>query len=252
MGIYEIILVLLGGFLAGIVNTFAGNGSAITLGILTEAVGLAPNIANGTNRIGVLFQSITGILKFKQKGFFNVGKSNLLITVTILGAFLGVYLAVNISNEHFKTVYKYMMLFILIVILIKPSRWIRPTSEVTSLPIYIYPLSFLLGVYAGFIQMGMGVLFLAILVLLAKYDMMSANSIKLVVVALFTVLIIPIFHFNGLVDWKVGSLMAAGQILGAATAVNFAAKWENANLWSYRLLVVVVILVVLRIFEVFG
>jgi uncharacterized membrane protein YfcA len=46
-----------GALFAGAINTLAGNGSAITLSILTELLGLTPNIANGTNRLGIFTQS---------------------------------------------------------------------------------------------------------------------------------------------------------------------------------------------------
>jgi hypothetical protein len=100
--------------------------------------------------------------------------------------------------------------------------------------------------------MGMGIFFLALMVLVAKYDLISANSVKLVVVSLFTLMIIPIFHFKGMIDWKVGSIMAIGQSIGAIVSVNYAAKWENANLWAYRILVAIVVLVVLKVFGVIG
>lgn len=41
MNNYEIFIAITGGFLAGVINTFAGNGSTITLGILTEVLGLS-------------------------------------------------------------------------------------------------------------------------------------------------------------------------------------------------------------------
>ena len=51
------IIAVLGGAFAGVINTLAGNGSAITLTILTELLGLPGNMANGTNRVGIIAQS---------------------------------------------------------------------------------------------------------------------------------------------------------------------------------------------------
>jgi hypothetical protein len=253
MGIVELAIVLIGGFFAGVVNTFAGNGSAITLSILTEVLGLAPNIANGTNRVGILFQSIAGVIKFKEKGFLDLSKSKWIVIIMVFGALIGVITAVNVSNEQFKSVFNVMMLVMLVVILVKPSRWITPQPNLNEVSPYImYPLFLILGFYGGFIQMGMGIFFLALMVLVAKYDLISANSVKLVVVSLFTLMIIPIFHFKGMIDWKVGSIMAIGQSIGAIVSVNYAAKWENANLWAYRILVAIVVLVVLKVFGVIG
>ena len=253
MTVTQLIIVLIGGFLAGIINTLAGNGSAITLSILTEVLGLPGNLANGTNRVGILFQSMVGIAKFKQKGMLHLEKSKWIILTILLGAAIGGIVAINVSNEQFKFVFKLLMLLMLVVVLVKPSRWIHPHQDENQVSPYIlYPILLVLGFYGGFIQMGMGVFFLAVMVLLAKYDIMSANSIKLVVVGLFTAVVIPIFHFKGLIDWKIGGLMAIGQSGGAYMAVQMASKWKNANLYAYRLLVLIIILVLLRIFGILG
>jgi uncharacterized membrane protein YfcA len=61
----------------------------------------------------------------------------------------------------------------------------------------------ILGFYGGFIQMGMGIFFLAAMVLGAGYDIIRANAIKVLVVALFTVMAILNFEWRGLIDWRV-------------------------------------------------
>ena len=63
---YVYVIAFIGALIAGSVNTLAGNGSAITLSILTELLGLPGNLANGTNRIGVLlFSKLTFVLSHK-------------------------------------------------------------------------------------------------------------------------------------------------------------------------------------------
>ena len=116
MTVTQLIIVLIGGFLAGIINTLAGNGSAITLSILTEVLGLPGNLANGTNRVGILFQSMVGIAKFKQKGMLHLEKSKWIILTILLGAAIGGIVAINVSNEQFKFVFKLLMLLMLVVV----------------------------------------------------------------------------------------------------------------------------------------
>ena len=47
------------GFFAGVINTLAGGGSLFTLPVLIF-LGLPPTIANGTNRIAIVIQSLSG------------------------------------------------------------------------------------------------------------------------------------------------------------------------------------------------
>ena len=55
------------GFLAGIINTLAGGGSLLTLPFLIF-LGLSPQLANGTNRIVIVVQSLSGTLGYRSKG----------------------------------------------------------------------------------------------------------------------------------------------------------------------------------------
>ena len=66
--IAEIALLIGIGFLAGVINTLAGGGSLITLPILIF-LGLPPSVANGTNRIAIVIQSLFGSLGYRSKGF---------------------------------------------------------------------------------------------------------------------------------------------------------------------------------------
>jgi uncharacterized membrane protein YfcA len=116
---------------------------------------------------------------------------------------------------------------------------------------FIVPMFLALGFYGGFIQMGMGIFFLAIMVLGARYSLMDSNVIKSFIVAIYTAVVLIIFHYKGLVDWKIGAIMAFGQMLGGYYMAIIAAKHPKANIWTHRVLVVVVIVAILRLFDVF-
>ncbi len=250
MELHHIIIAITGGLVAGMLNTLAGNGSAITLTILTELLGLPGNMANGTNRVGVLAQSLTGSYTFYRNGKLNLGRSKLVITLITLGAIGGVLTAVWVSNEQFIEVFRFLMVAMLFVILVKPGRWLRksdPNKQVNymlAIPMYLA-----LGFYGGFIQMGMGVFFLATMVLVARYDLIEANAVKGFVVALYTILVVAIFQWKGLIDWRIGLILASGQAVGGWLAARFASRYPQADVWAYRLLVFVVLVAIVKLFD---
>ncbi len=247
---YHYLIAILGSALAGSVNTLAGNGSAVTLTILTELLGLPGNLANGTNRIGIFTQSAAGAFAFYRNGKLKLGRSWLPITLNILGAIAGVIVAVNVSNEEFKSVFRFLMVAMLFVILVKPKRWLRETDLGRKPNLWIaVPLYLALGFYGGFIQMGMGVFFLAVMVLFAHYSLIDANAVKLFVVGAYTFLVILIFQSQGLIDWKIGLIMAAGQTVGGYFTAHYASLYKEANIWAHRLLIVVVILAIIKLFN---
>lgn len=251
METYLYFLSIGGGFVAGIMNALAGFGSAVTLGIMIEFIGLPANVANGTNRINMLSQTSLSTLAYFRKGKLNLRKCWPIVIATFLGALVGVYLAVIISNEAFKEVYKYLLLLMFFFILINPKRWIRETDLEHKLSGWIsIPLFFILGILGGFIQMGFGLFALFILVLLSRYNIIEANAIKVAIIAMYTLVILLIFHFKGLVDWKIGLLFAVGQGAGGYLAAHLASVYKKADVWVYRFLVLIIFIILLRSFDV--
>ncbi len=251
MDLYTIILAIGGGFLAGIVNTLAGNGSAITLSIFTELLGLPGNLANGTNRVGVMLQSGASSLGFlKNNRYAIVPHTKLYVIVATIGAITGVYIALNISNEQFSSVFKYLLLLMLIVLLVKPKRWLIKTEINSEHNLYLtIPAFFCLGLYGGFIQMGMGVLFLIITVLLMKINIIDSNALKTFIIALYSLVVVAIFHLNGMIEWHLGLIVASGQATGGYLTADLSSKYPKADVWAYRLLIIVIVLAILSTFN---
>ena len=249
--VYHYVIAIIGSAIAGAINTLAGNGSAITLTILTEVIGLPANLANGTNRVGIVTQSMASTYAFYKNGKLNLQRSGLYIILITLGAIVGVLVAIWVSNEQFKAVFRFLMIVMLFVILVKPKRWLRSTDYNSKLPLWMsIPIFLGLGFYGGFIQMGMGVFFLATMVLVAKYSIMDSNAVKSFVIWIYTAIIIFIFQWQGLIDWRVGAIMAVGQTTGGYLTAHYGSKYEQANVWAHRVLVVVVILAILKLFNV--
>ncbi len=249
---YQYIIAIAGGFFAGCINTLAGSGSAITLSILTEIMGLPGNMANGSNRVGVVGQGIFSSYSFHKNGKLQIQANGILLLTITIGAIAGVWVATIVSNQQFMMVFKYLMVLMLLVIVVKPKRWLIETDRQHQVPIWLsVPLFLALGFYGGFIQMGMGIFFLVITVLLLKKNLIEANAIKSFCVLLYSVLVLTIFHYKGLVNWKVGGILAIGQIAGGYVTAEFASKYKGADVWAYRLLVVIVVLVILRLFGLF-
>ncbi len=252
MGTFELVIAIIGGTVAGFINTLAGNGSAITLLILTEVLQLPPNIANGSNRLGVFAGSAVGSFVFYKNDKIDLSRSWVYFISTCIGAVGGVILAVWVSNEQFQSVFRLMIVIMLVVILVKPKRWLQATdlTQKTS-PWLTVPLFLAIGFYGGFIQMGMGIFFLAAMVLGARFSLIDSNAVKTTVVAAYTFFVIMIFAWKGLIHWQFGLILAIGQVIGASIAANFASKYAKADVWTYRLLVFIILMAIGKMFGLF-
>ncbi|MBB4078763.1 hypothetical protein GGR28_001380 [Lewinella aquimaris] len=243
----DYLIALVGAFLAGGINTLSGNGSAITLTILMEVLGLPADVANATNRIGVVTQSMAGTWAFKRAGRLNLARQRRremwqIVVISSLGALVGIYLSLVMDNATYRTVFRYLLVLMLIVVLVNPKRWIAAEDVEKRLSLWILiPAFFALGIYGGFIQMGMGIFFLALMVLVAKYEIIQANVVKGIVVVIYTLIAVAIFAWRDLIDWRIGLLMALGQTAGGYLTARYAANDPRAGVWAYRLLVVVIV-----------
>lgn len=252
MDFLDVLIAILGGTIAGFINTLAGNGSAITLLILTEVLQLPPNIANGSNRLGVFSGSAVGSYVFYKNDKLKLSRSWVYFATTFIGAIGGVLLAIWVSNEQFRSVFRIMMVVMLVVILVKPKRWLQATDTTQTTNLWLaIPLFFAIGFYGGFIQMGMGIFFLAAMVLGARFSLIDANAIKTLVVCSYTAVVISIFAWRGLIHWQFGLILAVGQVIGASFAANFASKHPKADVWTYRLLVTIILLALAKMFNIF-
>lgn len=250
MDIYIYLIAILGAAIAGAINTMAGNGSAITLTILTELLGLPANMANGTNRVGVFTQTLGTTYGFHRNGKLKMERSKLYMISTVIGAVIGVIVSTKVSNEQFKSVFRFLMIIMLFVIVIKPQKWLRETDTSKKVnPWIVIPAYLGIGFYGGFIQMGMGVVFLAVTVLWAHFSLMDSNVMKSAIVGVYTLLALFIFQWNGLIDWKIGGIMAIGQAAGGYLMANYASKYPQANVWAHRILVIIVILAIIKLFN---
>jgi uncharacterized membrane protein YfcA len=79
----------------------------------------------------------------------------------------------------------------------------------------IYPTLFGIGFYGGFLQVGVGFLFMAALYNLLKLDLIRVNMHKVFIVLIYTIPALLIFIVSGNVNWKFGLCLAAGSGLGA-------------------------------------
>jgi uncharacterized membrane protein YfcA len=77
---------------------------------------------------------------------------------------------------------------------------------------------FLIGVYGGFLQAGVGFLILA-LTSMAGFDLVRGNAIKVLSILLLTVLALAVFASHQSVDWPLGLALGAGTLVGGQVGV---------------------------------
>ncbi|HCD47570.1 MAG TPA: sulfite exporter TauE/SafE family protein [Cryomorphaceae bacterium] len=248
---FELIALVIGGFAAGLINVVAGNGSAITLPLLMW-VGLDANAANATNRVGALFQttSAIGSLSKTARTKYMMKQSYFIIPPVIIGAIIGANLAVDLPEDLMRITIGSIMILLLITTLTNPKKWLIPTdgSKNKRTPT-LWLAYFGLGLYGGFIQMGFGIFFLSISVLLAKYALRDGNIMKLFVAFLMTIPAFIIYAWSGGIDWAYGLTLALGTSMGARFGAKKVVQHKKANAITRKVLIAVIIVAIVKMFQ---
>jgi uncharacterized membrane protein YfcA len=244
-------LLIAAGFLAGFINTLAGSGSAATLPLLIF-MGLPANVANGTNRVAVLLQNVVSVESFRRQRVLDARGALILSLPATVGSVIGASLSLSLNEDSMRRVIGLVMVLTLCVILARPQRWLEGVLQhMTGWPTPVQLLLFFgVGIYGGFIQVGVGIWLLVGLVLGLGYDLVRANAVKVTIVLVYTVAALAVFVANGQVQWREGLTMALGSMLGGWAGARFAV--EKGVVWVRRVLIAIVVFSAARLLGITG
>lgn len=189
-----ITLLVFAGFIIGIINTLAGSGTAVGYAVFMS-LGLPPAWANGTVRIGVIPQTFAAAYNFYKHKLLDLKSAAYIAIPITTGSVAGAQIAVSINQEVFRKVIGAAMIVILFFIIFKPEKFLKGKSKEMQIKHKIWHLLlyFLIGLYGGFIRVGVGIFLLIALVAVSGCDLVKANSLKVFVVFIYTPFALTIF-----------------------------------------------------------
>lgn len=232
-------LLLLAGLGLGFANTLASSGSAISLPILL-GVGMAPELANGTNRVAVLAGALTATVSFARAGRIQWRMVTPLVAAAAAGALIGVWISEVLSPSRMHVAIIAAECVALALLVIRPARWVEPSGVAPRVGTTQLALVFLIGIWIGFIVLDGGTYLLVLLVLSARFDLVGANAAKAAIMAGTSAVSLPVLAAGHHVEWAAASVLAVGALAGGLAAARLA-LFPGAARWIYRLIVVILI-----------
>ena len=159
----------------------------------------------------------------------------------MIGAVIGAIIATDIEDAAFNLILAAVMITMLILTLINPTERLKDRIENSGKRSTIIAMGvfFLIGIYGGFIQAGVGLLIITALRLLTGMDLVRTNAIKVLVIFFYTVVALGIFIMEKQVDWALGVTLAIGNATGAWIGSHWAV--EKGDKWIKVVLVVAVL-----------
>lgn len=237
---------VLAGLAAGTINVLAGGGSLLSVPLLV-ALGLPGDIANGTNRVGILVQNASATWRFGRDGIDGLQGALPILLPVALGSGIGALAIARVSGDAFERIFGVVMLLLLWPTL---RGGIGPKAAAAApwSPAVRSVVFFAIGLYGGAIQAGVG-LILVMALSRSGLDLVRANAIKVVVVGAFTLVAVPIFVFEGLVAWAPAAALTVGFFAGGQAGARLSVRGGEALIKP--VLAVAVVVLALRMLGVF-
>jgi len=212
------LVIFFGGLFAGTVNAMAGGGSLLTVPLLSLA-GVEGLAANGTNRVAVLVQTGAAARGYVRRRVEGWTEALQVFPPTLVGGLVGAAVVSQLEDETFERIFGLLMIPMLVLVLWRPD-----TGNSDSWPRWVTLVVFFgVGLYAGAIQAGVGLLLLMVLAR-AGHDLVTANLIKSYVVIGVSIIACTIFIARGQVEWGPALVLSAGSGIGGFLGANIAVE----------------------------
>ena len=217
-------LLVTAAFLGGALNAAAGGGTFLTLPALM-LVGIPPVAANATSNLVLLpgyFASTWGFREDLHAG--NTGVLVWMSLVSLIGGATGAVLLLLTSNHAFRMVVPWLMLAATLLFAGGPRLM---SSLHRHRPVGRFPMLtgvFLVSIYGGYFNGGLGIILLALLGLLGYSDINVMNGIKNLLSAILTAVAVALYAWGGTLVWSGGISMMFAAILGGYAGARLARR----------------------------
>ena len=233
--------------LTSVVGVVTGSNSLITVPAMFQ-FGIDEKTAIATNMFGLTFMAIGGTIPFIRQGKIEPRRLSPLIIVTLVGSALGALLVGYITNQSIKLIVSIAMFVVVAFTLLKPSPKAAEGADVWAGSYWTRPLglaiTFLLAIYGGIYSGGyVTILTAAFVAFLGMNYAGSVGATKLVNVFSSGVATL-VFMWQGLVDYRLGAILAVTMFIGAFVGAHYAAKMNEV--WLKRIFLASVVLLAIK------
>ena len=250
MSTTDLIILVFVFFFTSVVGVVTGSNSLISVPVMFQ-FGIDEKVAVATNMFGLTFMAIGGTIPFLRQGKINPAKLSPLIVLTLIGSALGALLVGYITNQSIKLIVSVAMIAVVVFTLVRRENPKKQTDEIEDIrekksgnrAIGLF-VTFLLAIYGGLYSGGYVTILTAVFIaFLGMTYSQSVGSTKLVNVFSSSIATL-VFMWQGLVDYKLGAILAVTMFLGAYVGAHYAVKMNEV--WLRRIFLITVVLLAVK------
>jgi uncharacterized protein len=265
MSLSSMIILALLFFVTSVIGVVTGSNSLITVPVMFQ-FGVDPKVAVATNMFGLTFMAVGASLPIMRRGVIEYGRVTPLVVITVISSAIGAALVGWITDQGIKLVVSAAMIVVAVFILVKRNAG-TPTAldgtdktiayDATAPPptaggtysaagrhALVYFLTFLLGIYGGLYSGGYVTILTAVYV--AFFGMTFTEAVgSTKFINIFSSLVATVvFAWQGLIDYRLGIVLAAAMFAGGYVGAHYAAKLND--LWIKRIFLAAVFLLAIK------
>lgn len=241
MDLSGISILLIVGFFAGFINVIVGSGSSIMVPSLIF-LGLSPHIAIATNRFAMLFNNLTGAIRYHQKDRLHLKIAVLFSVFAAFGAVIGSLWVLKTNPDVLRQIIAAILIIEALIVALYHNNRLgleRIAIEFTKKHYIVgCGFGFLVGLYGGFIGMAMTSILIFFLVALFGFKFIESSAIAKVITFIISLVATVIFFANFKVNIFVGTLLVMAYIAGAFAGVHSAIKMGDHRVKTLFIIVV--------------
>jgi uncharacterized membrane protein YfcA len=227
VGLSEILLLFVGGVLAGMINVMAGGAGFMTFPLLLAA-GLSEIEANASNYVALLPANLVGTYVYRGE-LAGVRKHLAFrLALSAVGAVVGSTILIYTGQAAFRRIIPWLLLVATVSFGLGPwlkARLERDFAFDAGRWLWLsFVLEFLVYVYGGYFGLGMSFVMFTIYTIFSLMNIHQANAVRNITFSLMTMISIAIFARGGLIRWVPSLVMMAGAVSGGYVAVSFARR----------------------------
>ena len=211
------------GLIAGTIDAIAGGGGLMSLPVLL-GLGLPPSLALGTNKLQSCCGTAVAALSYYRRGWLNSQGLMSGLIFSAGGAILGAIAIQVSSNVFLKQIIPFILLFVFSYVVFCPRLGQQDEKPKMNLNLFYASLGLALGFYDGFLGPGVGGFWVFVLVYLLGYNLLKATAYTKVYNLNTNLIALLCFAVGGNIDYRIGVIMAAGQLIGGRVGAQLAMK----------------------------
>jgi uncharacterized membrane protein YfcA len=219
MGTTDILVLLLAGFAASVVNALAGGGSLITFPSLV-ALGMPPVAANVTNSVGVS-PGYVGSVVGSRRDLADLARSRgrvellALLPTAIVGTAAGCAILLNTPERAFEVVVPFLVLGATAALAFQQRlRALPRTRRPRRNAVALHAVVGFGCVYGGYFGAALGVLLVAALGLVLDESLRHITALKNAISAVSGLTTVVAFAAFGPVDWSAVAVLVPATMAG--------------------------------------